>query len=431
MSEIANLNSGDSASVNLRSATNLPESPKIVFPHVMKTAGTSMGLWIAQHYCASQIMSEASTWKDFFRLPDSSRQQKKFVRGHFGSYITKYFGPEQGFESVTMLRSPVERVLSHFWHCKKAPDLVAQRIYKVAREDQFTLDDFLEHPVTRQLATNFQTANFAYNLERDYDPRRLAPRLAFKEGVSDSDYKMAQNFLNNCTVVGISEDLTGFTRRMSERFGFYPNERFAKTRSYQPQGFEISEEQRKKIERLNQMDIELYQWAKEQNAKPRALYVRPIVKNPLGSSLTQTAVWQPDKPFWGQGWSDTQSFNDPEIPPHRWSVGTTPATIEFDCAPERDCTINFQILRFVAARQLKKLTVLANGEQLDVNCIQRDSTVGPNGGIYSASFRPQTDKVTIQFSVGTPVSFKEVNPKDSDETPRGIALARVILDQTS
>ena len=106
----------------------------------MKTGGTSLNQWIQRHYCFDDILFEASLWRELWPIPAAKLKQKRFIRGHFGSYIAHYFKPTEGFFYITLLRNPVERVVSHFWHVKRATD---DRLYWLGSQPSFDLMDFL------------------------------------------------------------------------------------------------------------------------------------------------------------------------------------------------------------------------------------------------------------------------------------------------
>src|SRR5438874_4729434 len=78
---------------------------RMVFPHIMKTAGTSLISWIQRHYAYHEILLAATTWPELLRLPRGSLVGKKFVRGHFGSAIMKLFGEDKGDRKSTRLNS--------------------------------------------------------------------------------------------------------------------------------------------------------------------------------------------------------------------------------------------------------------------------------------------------------------------------------------
>src|SRR2546430_290583 len=115
----------------------------MVFPHIMKTAGTSLISWIQRHYAYHEILLAATTWPELLRLPRGSLVGKKFVRGHFGSAIMKLFGEDKGFTPIAVLRDPVERVVSHFWHLKFSPE---KHPFPLARAGGLPIEQFIAPP---------------------------------------------------------------------------------------------------------------------------------------------------------------------------------------------------------------------------------------------------------------------------------------------
>ena len=133
-------------------------SRKIVFPHIMKTAGTSLISWIQRHYYVDEILYSASVWLELRGKPRRELEAKRFVRGHFGSRILNVFGEHNGFTAIALLRDPVERIISHYWHLKNAPD---QLNFEFARDPAFTFEAYLEHPETQYLISNYQVGSYS------------------------------------------------------------------------------------------------------------------------------------------------------------------------------------------------------------------------------------------------------------------------------
>lgn len=144
--------------MSLRNLSNSSKDIRIVFPHIQKTAGISIAMWISRHFYADEILYDASVWSELTSLPASKLANKKFVREHFGSKIINIFGRFNGFSSIALLRDPIERVISHFDHLKHADD--ADPKLAIVKNPSFILMDFLECPDTQHLVSNYQTANY-------------------------------------------------------------------------------------------------------------------------------------------------------------------------------------------------------------------------------------------------------------------------------
>jgi hypothetical protein len=227
--------------MSIDSSTHL--APKLVFIHVMKTGGTSLIEWIQRHYHYDDILYEASIWQEFWNLPADRLKRKRFIRGHFGSYITRYFKPCDGFRYITLLRNPVERVISHFWHAKRATD---SDYLEIADQEAFGIKEFLEDARTFSFASNFQVRNFVHNLHQNYQRADPRPRRVLPDKIGQKELDQAKAFLDSIDFVGFTEDLPGTIAAMSARFGFFPDQNLGNYRSYS-EAETISAEMLKKI----------------------------------------------------------------------------------------------------------------------------------------------------------------------------------------
>lgn len=260
--------------------TNKYMSEKIVFPHVMKTGGTAIIVWIQRHFYFDEILWEASVWPELIQLHPKAFEHKKFVRGHFGSGILNVFGAHNGFTSITLLREPVERAISHYWHLKYAPDSESSLAF--VKEASFTLEDFLEHPATHHIVSNYQTANFSAIIgatQEVADEPHVSPEL------SPLNIERAKSFIDRCEVVGVTEDLNAFIKASSDRFGFFPDYALQRYRSYR-QHTTFSDEVINKIRSLNEADCDLYDYAKKRSHTPRKYYSLGVQKNLMLSVRT-------------------------------------------------------------------------------------------------------------------------------------------------
>lgn len=430
-------------------------APKLVFVHVPKTAGTSAIEWIQRHYSFSEILFEASQWselRDLFQTRSADWfNGKRFIRGHFGSYIVKFFSPTNGYRYVTVLRDPVERTISNFWHIKRSPDA---GLYHLVKHHQFQLENFLEHPLTRPYASNYQVRNFAYELDRDYgaDLNLLRSNLVFPGDIGAAELTRAKSFLSSIDAVGFSEDLSGFVNALSNRFGFFTDDELGKYRSYRNESESISPALLDKIRDLNRLDIELYEWARarftDKGRAPerrwRALYGwaealysfgrkrdhfstpgKPIpMTNPLDFTDAQVAHWHAKEPLFGTGWSDVQSPDSATEPPHRWTVRKPDAKINVYLKEGERYLLVFDVFRFVTDEQIGGFSLLVDGEKVDVTGPAKTELSGPGGGIFVADLgRRTSDECRLTFRVDTLRSFQDVNSEDTDDLPRGLALS--------
>jgi len=383
-----------------------------VFPHIMKTAGTSLISWIQRHYAYHEILLAATTWPELLRLPRGSLVGKKFVRGHFGSAIMKLFGEDKGFTPIAVLRDPVERVVSHFWHLKFSPE---KHPFPLVRAEGFTIEQFIEHPATQCLVANYQTANFSATAESE-PPTETPGELRVLEEVAPVNLEVAKAFVDSCAVVGVTEELPALVARLSEYFGLFPEHTLPKHRSYRL-STPVSDGVLQKIRALNEADFALYQYVRKRAATPRPHLSIVKPRNPNTVWDDGVLKWVAGMPYWGHGWSDVMAD---ERNNHIWSLRPT-ATLEVAVRPGVCYTLVFSVQRFVTPLQKECFSVLSNGREISV--ISVFARGGDDVEVYAAVLAASdTETLTISFCVDTLFAFRHLGD-DPSILRRGVALS--------
>jgi len=384
----------------------------MVFPHIMKTAGTSLISWIQRHYAYHEILVAATTWPELLRLPRGSLVGKKFVRGHFGSAIMKLFGEDKGFTPIAVLRDPVERVVSHFWHLKFSPE---KHPFPMVRAEGFTIEQFIEHPATQCLVANYQTANFSATAE-SAPPTETPGELRVLEEVAPVNLEVAKAFVDSCAVVGVTEELPPLMSRLSEYFGLFPEHALPKHRSYRL-STPVSDDVLQKLRALNEADFELYQYVRKRAETPRPHVSMAKPRNPNTVGDDGVLKWVAGMPYWGHGWSDVMAD---ERNNHIWSLRPT-ATLEVAVRPGVCYTLVFSVQRFVTPLQKECFSVLSNGREISV--ISVFARGGDDVEVYAAVLAASdTETLTISFCVDTLFAFRHLGD-DPSVLRRGVALS--------
>ena len=394
--------------------SNDSTSDKIVFAHIMKTGGTTVAQWIQRHYERSEILSGASGWKELKSMPRHVFGPIKFVRGHFGSGILDVFGKHNGFAAIALFRDPVERVISHYWHLQHAADDMR---FPFAKEPGFAIEDFLEHPQLQYIVSNYQTGNCSAVLGAEDDPAEAAQ---VSEETWSVNIDVAKSYVDRCEVVGITEDLSGFIAALSSRFGFYPDYKLRKQRSYR-QPTSLSEPTVSRIRRLNEVDLELYHYAKARAAEPHKHYLLGAPANPNSVTPGGAINWRPGMPYWGTGWSDLVAD---ERNGHIWSLQST-ASMELAVQQNESYTLVFSLCRFVAAFQQEGFSLLCDGRAVTAVPLAASLDGGSQMFVAYLGYAERA-KLTIGFKVSRLLSFKDI-ADDPDHRKRGVALSHLTL----
>jgi hypothetical protein len=329
------------------------------------------------------------------------------------------FGEHNGFTPIALVRNPVDRVVSHFHHLKHAPD-AGKELAALVREESFTILDFIRHPRTRHLVSNYQTANYSSipgEARSGVAPVPTNPEIAL------ANIGNAKAFLDRCEVVGVTEDVKAFVLALAKRFAFFPDTELGRSRSYghseeMPAGLE------EKICSLNEMDCELYEYAKRRATASQDGKAVNISRNPNSANESQSGVvhWSAGEPFWGKGWSD---YVGDKLHDHVWS-GSSNASIQFSVkAGERYMAI-LTVLRFVEQIQARCFSISCNGREISPIMVSKSIGGGPM--TYAVPLGvTRSDELTMGFVVSRLLGFGAPLSADPGVERRGLALCSVDL----
>jgi hypothetical protein len=406
-------------------ATARYEAPKVVFVHIMKTAGTTISNWVERHYGRSDVLTGAAVWPEFLQFPLSVVLQKRFIRGHFGNYITKILPPPH-YRYMTLLRNPAERALSHYFHFKRVADDVRHELVK---NDDFTLDDYMTHPLTRSFAANFQVANLS--LLYDWDPAGLQGDITSGRALDDGALDRAKAFLEAVEVIGFQDELGGFVDSASAAFGYYPDHSLRKSRDYRPDDYHPSRQVLRRLEEINDLDFALYDWAKRlQGARGRWKFAGRSAVNPIDLVADPVRRWLPTEPFFGSGWWAVHWAEKGETA-HRWS-DSADASITVRSRPGAGYVMTIEVFRFVLDTDAANFSLLIDGVRVPLVEPSQATRCEAGGGIYAAEFQAgDTGETVITFHMAELRTFASVYPDSNETTPRGLALAGMTIVERS
>lgn len=177
----------------------------VVFLHLQKTAGTTIVSVAKRFYGNNKVISHSGFYLDANgkELAGDGKPQQEFRQNMLGSipFISGHFGYEfakplmAGRYSFTILRNPVERVLSFYYFCQSR-DPKQFEIYALAQRS--SLDEFLglgfTDPTIKAHLYNYQV----YQLAAGWGGSNLM--LAEEEAL-----KLALEHLDEFTYVGFTE----------------------------------------------------------------------------------------------------------------------------------------------------------------------------------------------------------------------------------
>ncbi|MEH7237276.1 sulfotransferase family 2 domain-containing protein [Bacillus sp. JJ1562] len=208
----------------------------LIFSHIPKTAGSTMRQILKKQYEKKKIIP----FRKIEELDEQQLAQAEAVYGHIRFGAHKYFS--QPFTYITMLRDPVERIISNYYFSQRRP---SNRMHESAKSL-----DFLGF-VKQEIEAN--------------NPSLHNHQTRFVSGAKNPDLELAkQNIHEHYAVVGLSEMFDESVFLMKTFLGwddiFYTKTNVTKNR---PKQFDLPHEAIAILKEYNQLDYELYHYAKE------------------------------------------------------------------------------------------------------------------------------------------------------------------------
>lgn len=231
----------------LQEETRVKPGNPLVFIHVPKTGGMTFYSMIREIYrpFESHKINPAEASIDAYRnLPSARKNRLKVIYGHMDFGLRELLPP--GSSYVTLLRHPVERVISHYYYVRRTEN---DPLRELAMRS--TLEDWVTRCSLAEM-DNGQTRRLS----------GVANGLAVGACSSAMLVCARENVARNFVLAGITERYDEFYLAMSKIFGWpiknYPSINVAQSR---PGMNEIPRRTLRLIEKHNALDMELYDFA--------------------------------------------------------------------------------------------------------------------------------------------------------------------------
>lgn len=233
--------------------TTLRKRPRrILFDHLPKCGGSSLNTFLAANYPRRKIFSIKSPYErsieEFKRLPEARRHSYYLVKGHFADSLIDYAHPD--CLKVTMLREPIDRIVSHYFYVKSA---WTHPLYEAVHDSNMSLVEYVTSGLSSELR-NWMTCHFSGMSisEAEKDPNAAIER-AFHVLTVDYD------------LVGVVENFASFTKKLSDLAELHVRYTGEKTNVTvgRPSLESLQPSEAAQIESLNSLDVELFRRIKE------------------------------------------------------------------------------------------------------------------------------------------------------------------------
>jgi hypothetical protein len=403
----------------------LQPTEQLCFLHIPKTAGTTLTAILESKFDRPEICP-AEMWGDLKDYTPEKLATYRLIRGHFLYDICNYLPQKPVF--VTMLRDPIDRIISAYEFMKTCIPIRPEAILTQEKARSMTLKEFVCDPSTPAIV-NDQTRHLSRDIRGQY------PDLKRREWL-----EIAQENLADFAFFGLTEQFNPSMSLLTYTFGWQPIAEFQNLMvgDRKTKRSELAQDVIDAIAERNQLDMELYafgqnlfaqRYAEMQQAldhaypETRAQLDRHYATRYAQIHLEPTSSLSLNfnQAYRGVGWHNYEGFGRETA--FRWIGPGTTANLDFTLAKEQDLTLEFRVLNWITLDVLESLTVEVNGHPIPISAFHRDeATILFQGQIDRAYLLTEQPFTRLTFKVARTLSPQSLNPNSPDRRKVGVAL---------
>jgi len=221
---------------------------KILFDHLPKCGGSALNAYLKAHYprrrtFATDGYTPIVSVDEFKKLPERKRYSYDLVKGHLAHELLDFVHPE--CVKVTVLREPVERIVSHYYYAKRNP---AHYLHGKIHDSDMGLEEYASSDLSGELR-NWYTTHYSGMTAED------------AESCPEESVANAFEVVNRYDVVGFLDNFPTFAETLRSLANLrceYQNVKVNATED-RPALDRVDPAALATIQQVNHLDIALYQ----------------------------------------------------------------------------------------------------------------------------------------------------------------------------
>lgn len=456
---------------NLRQASieySLKPEDQLCFIRIPKTGSTTLISILDAQFHLSEICPVLMP--SIPKTPQEELAKYRLFRAHCDYDIYQYLPKKPIY--VTMLRNPLSRAISLYEFCKRGQKQSAfNELLRTAAKEG--LQGFVCHPdpAIRIRTSNLQTRQIAAGLgSRHSDPFKPSE---LESKYSDADLlALAKQHIDECVCVGITERFDDSILLLSYIFGWYPIDDYQSLRvaTKKTKKEELSQDIIDAVLEVNQLDLELYQYAKNRFEENFAQMLQGLsafsqqeftqlspdqltetsTRRSLSTALEQHYAqrvraqerlkWRSldfdfRQPISGKGWhrrngphSGLQGTNTL----FRWTGPGTESTLDFPLATDAELTIRIRLTNYADPEILDSFALQVNQTPIPLRKILHRLRIVVFEGQISTTVLSESQGFTrLSLQVSHTIPVQEGNPLGTDDRIVGVAVHQIQVFPTT
>jgi Galactose-3-O-sulfotransferase len=223
--------------------------PHLIYLHIPKAGGSTLSEVLRRYYRKAQVFQIQRPWKatttEFIEMPAEKRANIRLLAGHmpFGMHV--HFTRPSVY--ITVLRRPLDRVMSHYYFARKAS---AHVLHEAAK--RVTLDEYVASGMSLEMDNGQVRLLSGHNED-------IPLGNCGRELLDEAKRNLRDHFLVTGLVERFDESLLLMKRKLGWKA--WPVYLKRNVTGGRPDADTLSSDTIALIDRYNELDRELYEWA--------------------------------------------------------------------------------------------------------------------------------------------------------------------------